>query len=151
MKSDKYCPRCGITKELSEFYKRGGSERGTRSPCKLCAQLRGRKYTRNNKEKCIDRIRKQNRKNQKNGKARRWSREWGQKHPEQVRSRNAVRHALESGEIKKQPCERLSELCYGRMEAHHESYDKPLEVNWFCQYHHGERHREINELERGRL
>jgi len=45
-------------------------------------------------------------------------------------------------------CNRRDDNCSGRMEMHHEDYDKPLEIIWYCVYHHGQRHRELNDLKR---
>lgn len=41
---------------------------------------------------------------------------------------------VKRGSIKKQPCE----VCGAAqtLEAHHEDYDKPLEVKWLCRKHH---------------
>lgn len=61
---------------------------------------------------------------------------------DKIKARKAVQHALRSGKLFKQPCER----CPGQnwdAEAHHDDYTKPLEVKWLCNYHHKERHREM--------
>lgn len=49
-----------------------------------------------------------------------------------------VNNAVSSGKIKKQPCE----VCGAELvEAHHDDYNKPLEVRWLCKKHHTEWHR----------
>lgn len=47
----------------------------------------------------------------------------------------AKRHKL----LFPQPCER----CGGEAIAHHDDYDKPLDVTWLCWSHHKTRHREL--------
>jgi hypothetical protein len=54
-------------------------------------------------------------------------------HPIKVAARQMVRCALVCGVLKKQPCEVCGEV---KVEAHHEDYSKPLEVNWLCNPHH---------------
>ena len=44
---------------------------------------------------------------------------------------------IRRGKIQKQPCEVCGEL---KVEAHHQDYNKPLEVQWLCR----ERHMEIH-------
>jgi hypothetical protein len=61
------------------------------------------------------------------------------KYPEKYKARNTLRNAVKSGKVKKGKCE-VGEECKGRMEAHHNDYSKPLEVNWLCQKHHKEHH-----------
>jgi sigma-70-like protein len=51
-----------------------------------------------------------------------------------VKAQNAVR----SGRISKRPCKVCGDE---NSEAHHEDYDKPLEVVWLCKKHHDEHHR----------
>lgn len=46
----KVCTKCGVEKELSEFYKKNTSI-GTTSCCKECIKLKVKKYQENNKEK----------------------------------------------------------------------------------------------------
>jgi hypothetical protein len=58
-------------------------------------------------------------------------------HPEKTKAGNDVRHAIERGELIRQPC-----LICGveNTQAHHPDYSKPLHVEWLCRAHHGERH-----------
>lgn len=41
------------------------------------------------------------------------------------------------GKVKKMPCCKCGSI---DAEAHHDDYDKPLEVRWFCRSHHMEVH-----------
>lgn len=52
----------------------------------------------------------------------------------------AVARALKSGKLIRQPCEACGSP---DSLAHHEDYEKPLEVHWLCELHHQERHRQI--------
>ena len=48
----------------------------------------------------------------------------------------AVALAIKSGELRKQPCE----VCGAGGIAHHDDYDKPLNVRWLCNSHHMQLH-----------
>ncbi len=49
----------------------------------------------------------------------------------------AVQRALGSGLLEKQPCE----VCgAATVDAHHERYDRPLDVRWLCRRHHVKLH-----------
>lgn len=58
--------------------------------------------------------------------------------PEQRRSAYlAVAAAKRSGILVREPCF----VCgHHKSEAHHEDYDRPLEVIWLCRMHHYRRH-----------
>ena len=49
--SSKKCTKCGIQKDLSEFYKRPERKSGYHSSCKKCSMKRNEKWRQNNKEK----------------------------------------------------------------------------------------------------
>lgn len=49
-----------------------------------------------------------------------------------------VREALAKGVLVRQPCERCGERS---VNAHHDDYDRPLDVRWLCVPHHREWHR----------
>jgi len=50
-------------------------------------------------------------------------------------ARRSVRRSVLSGAIQKMPCK----ICGNpKAEAHHEDYDKPLDVIWLCKKHHTE-------------
>lgn len=52
----------------------------------------------------------------------------------------AVGKAIKNGTLKRMPCQ----VCGNpKVEAHHDDYDKPLEVMWLCQKHHRARHVEL--------
>lgn len=61
-------------------------------------------------------------------------------HPEKIICRRKVRDAIANGNLKRQPC-----FCGDqRSHAHHEDYNKPLEVIWLCAKHHTEIHERRN-------
>lgn len=91
---------------------------------------RHRETARQSKIKNAERVRTYNRN---------WWREHGHLYRKQIRARNAVNHAIEHGRLERGPCERAHEgTCRGRIEGHHNDYEKLLEVRWFCSKHHGE-------------
>lgn len=59
-------------------------------------------------------------------------------HPKKKRAHELVSKAIKSGELIRQPCEE----CQGvdHVIAHHDDYDKPLDVRWLCEDHHKEWH-----------
>lgn len=71
---------------------------------------------------------------------------WKQKY----RSENTIRrkahytinNLVRSGKISPLPCEQCGNI---NTEAHHEDYNKPLDVVWLCRQCHRLRHREIRE------
>lgn len=51
---------------------------------------------------------------------------------------SAISNAIHNGRMTKQPCE----VCGAEpAEAHHDDYNKPLEVRWLCDKHHKEWHK----------
>lgn len=56
-----------------------------------------------------------------------------------------VMYAVQQGQLIKEPCEVCGDV---NSEAHHDDYDKPLEVRWLCRKHHNELHRQAIEDQR---
>lgn len=66
------------------------------------------------------------------------------KFPEKVHARQQVRLAIARGDLIRKPCE----VCGAeRSQAHHDDYQKPLDVKWFCQPHHVVYHRSLKKEE----
>ena len=53
------------------------------------------------------------------------------------KARETLNHYLRDKKIDRKPCE----ICGAKAEAHHDDYDKPLEVRWLCFSHHREWHK----------
>jgi uncharacterized protein YodC (DUF2158 family) len=63
-----------------------------------------------------------------------------------------VGQAVRRGELTPQPCQVCGENPVNKngsrgVHAHHDDYDKPLEVIWLCALHHGQIHRVMREEE----
>ena len=111
-----YCSSCKIvTPFLIKNNKQVSSKSTTQYyQCRDCMNSRGRKYYKENKEKCRAIIYKSIAK-------------W----PERQKARNAVNHAVRTGKIiKPVACDECG--TGGRIEGHHTDYTKPLEVSWLC-------------------
>lgn len=56
-----------------------------------------------------------------------------------------VGNHLYNGRLIKQPCEKCGNT---EVDAHHDDYEKPLEVRWLCKKHHAEHHKSEREKAR---
>ena len=54
------------------------------------------------------------------------------------RAHRMVEYALSKGRIERKPC---ADCGAEKSQAHHDDYEKPLEVKWLCAACHGKRHR----------
>lgn len=68
------------------------------------------------------------------------------RYPERARARDLVQRALRAGKIKRLPCkvcgvrhgQRLPDGSTAKVEAHHEDYSRPYDIEWVCTEHHRE-------------
>lgn len=60
-------------------------------------------------------------------------RKWRINNPLKVKAHTELNEAIRKGIIHRQPCEICGNL---KTHAHHEDYNKPLEVRWLCPLHH---------------
>lgn len=58
------------------------------------------------------------------------------------KARVMFNHYLRDNHIERQPCE----ICGAKAEAHHDNYDKPLDVRWLCFKRHRQWHHDNPEL-----
>ena len=113
---------------------------GHLNKCKLCAKSDVRKH----RDKNIERIREYDRKRAKLPHRIKLSIEivkaWRAEDLRRSSAHSAVKRAIISGKIVKSLCVRCGNK---NSVAHHEDYDKPLDVIWLCQPCHKQRHKEI--------
>lgn len=151
----KTCRKCGEEKPLDDFYAHASMPDGHLNQCKTCVKARVTAHRSVNVERIreYDRERGRNQERKAAVKARsgRYDRagairKFREEHPDAHRAHNLVNNAIKRGELTRRSCERCGSGL--AVQAHHEDYSKPLEVNWLCAPCHGERHREINEERR---
>lgn len=139
----KTCFKCGLLLPLSDFYKHGMMADGHLNKCKECTKKDVNKHRADNLEKVRkydrDRAKLEHRKQayKERTKARRAADKRYQN------CHNAVRRAIKNGLIERKDCE----WC-GRVDnvfAHHEDYDKPLDVMWLCPPCHAKRHQQLQQ------
>ena len=64
---------------------------------------------------------------------------WRKEHPEKIRAQYAMNYAIATGRLTKPDvCSNCNQG--GKIEGHHEDYDKPLEVVWLCRSCHTKLH-----------
>jgi ribosomal protein S27AE len=141
MTHSKKCFKCETVKPIDEFYKHSEMSDGHLNKCKQCTK----KDVFENREKNIERIRAYDRERAKHPDRIKASvavtKAWRAADKRRSIAHNAVRSAILSGAIVRIPCVRCGET---NSLAHHEDYDKPLDVMWLCQPCHKKRHKEIN-------
>ncbi len=106
-----------------------------RTVCLKCNSKYTQEYVKRNREK-----------------KRLWNREYFKRHPKYVykktvqwranhktayKSYQLVQTAIRNGSLQKQVCVNCDEI---KVQAHHENYNKPLDVTWLCHNHHMQHH-----------
>lgn len=133
----KTCFKCGIRKELSEFYAHPRMGDGLLGKCKECTKADVVQNYQCKRAKYAEYERMRNQRPERKAATRRYTKNRRRKFPEKTRAYNSVRRAVRNGTLKRLPC-----LICGNPEsqAHHRDYSKPLEVEWLCFKHHREAH-----------
>lgn len=134
----KKCRRCLQEKDLSEFYKHPQMYDGFLNVCKACIRSRVSDYSQTEKGRLTEQ-----RRNQKDGRREYRKQkliEYRNKFRQRSLAHSKVQYALRAGKLIKKPCG----VCGSeKSEAHHEDYDKPLDVMWLCRIHHRQRDKEL--------
>ena len=128
------CIKCDITKPIDHFYTSTIRRDNSKGQCKSCVITRVNKanskphrqtwFTSNDYKKthCND------------------FHKYAAKYPNRQKVRSQTSNAIKKGELlKPEYCEQCN--CEGRIEAHHDDYNKPFEVRWLCAECHGFWHR----------
>jgi hypothetical protein len=168
----KACAKCGLQKELSDFYTKQPKKEPTvayYSSCKSCTAIEAKRYRHDNREKLLayererskseTRIiyKKEYNRSQKGKEAQqkfkksdkgkkaaaRQMDRWRERNPLQAKVYKEVGMAVKHGILNRMPCQ----ICGNeKSEGHHEDYSKALEVIWYCRKHHKERHDQLREM-----
>ena len=138
----KVCFKCNVDKPLSEYYKHAQMGDGHLNKCKECTKKDANQHRANN----LERIREYDRKRGKNAERIKMNvevnRAWRAEDKRRQSCHRQVSIAIKNGILVRQPCERCGAE---KTEAHHEDYDKPLDVMWLCTICHKQRHKELKE------
>ena len=136
----KTCFKCNTVKLLEDFYKHPNMPDGHVNKCKEC----NKQDVTNNRLKNIDRIREYDRIRGKNPQRVKATTEitkaWRNEDKRRSYCHSVVARAIKNGELIRQPCIRCGAE---KSLAHHDDYDKPLDVMWLCQPCHKQRHKEL--------
>lgn len=140
--AEKECFKCKAVKPLTEFYKHSRMADGHLNKCKECTKNDVSKHRDQNLEKIRAYDRSRGKIPERIKANTEVNRAWRSEDKRRAAAHSAVSRAIRSGELVRQPCSRCNDP---KSVAHHEDYDKPLEVMWLCQACHKQRHKELKE------
>ena len=138
----KECFKCKLTKPLFEFYKHSQMKDGHLNKCKECNKKDANKHRTDNLEKIREYDREREKNPQRIASCIEVTKAWRNEDERRQKAHSKVAYAIKKGVLTKMPCVRCGEQ---KSLAHHEDYDKPLEVMWLCQPCHKQRHKELKE------
>jgi ribosomal protein S27AE len=139
----KVCFKCEKEKPLDEFYKHSRMADGYLNKCKGCAKNDANKHRFENLEKVRAYDRERAKIPERIKANTEVNRAWRAEDRRRTHAHYMVARAIRSGSLLRLPCVRCGEA---KSLAHHEDYDKPLEVMWLCQPCHKQRHKELKEM-----
>ncbi len=133
----KTCKDCKTAKPLTDFYKHKNMMDEHLNTCKECKKL----ASTSNRNSNLERYREYDRERGKNQNrleaARELKRIWREKHRKESLAHMAVHRAVKSGLLQRLPCQSCG---HEKTVAHHEDYDKQLDVIWLCEPCHKKHH-----------
>ncbi len=155
----KECLDCHRPLPLRAFYRHPQMADGRLNKCKECVKARIYRHRQANlaKVQAYDRKRglllhrkEANRRRASTSAARKrhviLARAWAEQNLIKTAAHIIVGNAIRDSKLIRGSCERCGTNKY--VHAHHEDYSKALEIMWLCRKHHGERHRELNDVRR---
>ena len=153
----KSCATCQEQQPLTEFYRDRSRRDGLTRECRKCDTARHRQHWRQNRERMRAKARQRYEanltENRQRGAERRRSergkainrlavKRYAERNAEKRQAHAAVSKAIREGILERpERCE-LAHLggCSGRIEFHHDDYDRPLDVRALCTEHHSALH-----------
>jgi len=140
MDTSKECFKCKTIKPLEEFYKHSKMADGHVNKCKECNKNDVTSHRNKNLEKVREYDRARGKIPERIKAQVEINKAWRAEDSRRVVAHSAVSRAIREGRLDRNPCVRCGEA---KSVAHHEDYDKPLEVMWLCQPCHKQRHKEL--------
>ncbi len=125
----KTCSSCFEEKPITEFYKSTLNKDGLLGYCRVCHGQKIKNKRESKKLLSFDEVAPH-------------KKFWLAENRLKRKAHQAVAYAVQTGKLIRHPCERCGTT--QNVVAHHEDYNKPLDVLWLCKYHHKERHMEID-------
>ena len=138
----KTCFKCKKEKPFEMFYKHSRMGDGYLNKCKECTKNDVAQHRSENLEKIRAYDRERGKLAHRIALRTEVNRAWRAEDLRRQKAHTAVRSAIRSGSLVKSPCIRCGNE---KSVAHHEDYDKPLDVMWLCQPCHKQRHKELKE------
>lgn len=139
----KTCFKCGLDKPVEEFYRHPQMSDGRLGKCIECTKLDVGTHRKNNLEKIRAYDRKRgslpHRKQASSANTSRRRRDV----VGYAAAHNRVSRAISSGVLIRTPCCMCDSIV---VHAHHDDYQKPLDVMWVCAKHHKARHAYLDYL-----
>lgn len=139
----KTCFKCNTVMPLSEFYKHPKMADGHVNKCKECYKNDSTANRNKNLEKVRAYDRARGKEPERIKAVTEITRAWRVEDSRRHMAHSSVARAVRNGTLVRQPCCRCEAE---KTVAHHEDYDKPLEVVWLCQPCHKQRHKELKQL-----
>jgi ribosomal protein S27AE len=136
----KECFKCKTVKPLDEFYKHSKMVDGHLNKCKECTKSDVNKHRSENLEKVRAYDRERGKLAHRIALRTEVNRAWREEDRRRQHAHSKVRQAIHNGTITRMPCIRCGNE---KSLAHHEDYDKPVDVMWLCQPCHKQRHKEM--------
>jgi len=137
---EKVCKVCLTNKPIEEFYKHPRGADGYQGKCKDCQKAMTLKARAANPEHYREYDRARGKLPHRVKAAIEQTKKWRDADKRRLSCHNAVARALRKGTIEPKPCCVCGSI---KAFAHHESYNAPLDVVWYCQTHHKVRHKEM--------
>jgi hypothetical protein len=135
----KKCFKCGEEKPLTDFYKHKEMLDGHLNKCKDCTKkdVHHRRHFSDAREKILEYDRKRG-----SRQSYEYTKKYREMYPKKFKAHGIVNRAIRAKKLFKEPCEICNKL---NVHAHHDDYEKPLNVRWLCSEHHHAWHIENGE------
>ena len=141
---EKTCRTCQKTQDVENFYLTSKKTGNRFTDCKECTKrrVRANRLDKVDYYRKYDLIRAKLPERAKN--ALEQMRKWRAADSRRTKCHNAVIRAVAKGAMEVKPCQ-WPGCNSDKTLAHHESYDRPLDVIFYCQPHHKARHKQMKQ------